>query len=99
MLEVSQPRTPCFKLGIRMDDDTFPGRFAAARRPGAYLRVVVPGAVTARDPITVVPAEPPALSLGMLIGDDPTDDLLRQVAGDARVPEGWRHSARRALAS
>ena len=39
-LEVSQPREPCFKLGIRMDDDHFPGKFAAARRPGVYLRII-----------------------------------------------------------
>lgn len=43
VLEVSQPRIPCYKLGIRMGDRHFPARFAAAGRPGAYLRIIEPG--------------------------------------------------------
>jgi MOSC domain-containing protein YiiM len=99
VLEVAQPRSPCFKLGIRMDDDTFPGRFTTARRPGVYLRVVVAGAVTAGDPIEVEPARQPALAIGALVDPDVTDEVLRRVADDTRVPEGWRRSAERALAA
>jgi MOSC domain-containing protein YiiM len=54
LLEVSQPRTPCFKLGIRMGSQRFPRRFAAAGRPGAYLRILVEGTVAAGDPVAVV---------------------------------------------
>lgn len=54
LLEVSQPRSPCFKLGIRMNDDAFPRRFAAADRPGAYLRILEGGHVGAGDPVEVV---------------------------------------------
>ena len=98
VLEVSQPRLPCFKLGIRMGDDTFPGRFAAARRPGAYLRVIVEGALAAGDTIDVEPAALPAVSLGDLVTDDHPDELLQSVAADPRVPDTWRRSAARALA-
>ncbi len=51
VLEVSQPRTPCWKLGLRMDDDRFPARFTAAARPGAYLRIVREGEVGAGDEV------------------------------------------------
>jgi MOSC domain-containing protein YiiM len=54
LLEVSQPRIPCFKLGIRMGSQRFPRRFAAARRPGAYLRILAEGEVAAGDPVEVV---------------------------------------------
>jgi MOSC domain-containing protein YiiM len=54
LLEVSQPRTPCFKLGIRMGSQRFPSRFAAAGRPGAYLRILAEGEVAAGDPVQVV---------------------------------------------
>jgi MOSC domain-containing protein YiiM len=50
-VQVSQPRTPCFKLGIRMGDDQFPARFVAAARTGFYLRVLREGSVTAGDVI------------------------------------------------
>ena len=54
LCEVSAPRIPCFKLGRRMDDPRFLKRFAQARRPGAYLRVIEPGLIAAGDAIAVV---------------------------------------------
>jgi MOSC domain-containing protein YiiM len=54
LLEVSGPRIPCFKLGIRMGSQRFPPRFAAAGRPGAYLRILEEGEVAAGDPVRVV---------------------------------------------
>jgi MOSC domain-containing protein YiiM len=54
LLEVAQPRIPCFKLGIRMGSQRFPSRFAAAGRPGAYLRIVTEGEIAAGDPAEVV---------------------------------------------
>jgi MOSC domain-containing protein YiiM len=54
LLEVAQPRLPCFKLGLRMGDPRFLKRFAAAGRPGAYLRVVREGDIGAADAIEVV---------------------------------------------
>lgn len=54
LCEVSLPRIPCFKLGRRMDDQRFLKRFAQARRPGTYLRVIEPGAIAAGDPVEIV---------------------------------------------
>jgi len=53
VLEVSEPRIPCWRLGVRMDDPFFPKRFTEALRPGAYLRIVAEGALQAGDPIRV----------------------------------------------
>jgi MOSC domain-containing protein YiiM len=53
VLEVCAPRTPCYKLGIRMGEDGFPRLFAAAGRPGAYLRILVPGTIAAEDALIV----------------------------------------------
>ena len=54
LLEVAQPRLPCFKLGLRMGDPRFPKRFAAAERPGAYLRIIREGDIGASDTVRVV---------------------------------------------
>lgn len=54
LLEVCQPRVPCFKLGLRFEDPGMVRRFAHARRPGAYLRVLEPGDVGAGDAVEVV---------------------------------------------
>jgi MOSC domain-containing protein YiiM len=53
LLEAVQPRLPCFKLGVRMNDPLFVKRFAQASRPGAYLRIVEEGDLGAGDAITV----------------------------------------------
>ena len=53
-VQVTQPRTPCFKLGIRMNDENFPARFVAANRTGFYLRVLEEGMVKAGDAIDLV---------------------------------------------
>jgi MOSC domain-containing protein YiiM len=54
LLEVAQPRLPCFKLGLRMGDPRFLKRFATANRPGAYLRVVREGDIARGDQIHVI---------------------------------------------
>ena len=53
LLEVTQPRQPCFKLGMRMSDPHFVAAFAKALRVGFYLRVIEPGALAAGDTIIV----------------------------------------------
>jgi MOSC domain-containing protein YiiM len=53
LLEVVQPRLPCFKLGLKMGDPGFLRTFARASRPGAYLRIVEEGDLGAGDAIEV----------------------------------------------
>ncbi|MBV9285369.1 MAG: MOSC domain-containing protein [Acidimicrobiia bacterium] len=67
VLEISQPRRPCYKLGMRMGDEGFPGRFEAAGRPGAYLRIVEEGVITKGDAIHVDEAAQPAITVGSLV--------------------------------
>src|SRR3954470_3202101 len=53
LLEVVQPRLPCFKLGLRMGDPSFVRRFGRASRPGAYLRIVEEGELGAGDAVEI----------------------------------------------
>lgn len=52
-LEITAPRTPCFKLGVRMGDKQFVKKFVRACRPGAYARVIKEGAVSTGESFTV----------------------------------------------
>lgn len=52
--EVSQPRLPCAKLGIRFGEPRMVQGFARASRPGAYLRILVEGTVGAGDEIELL---------------------------------------------
>ena len=63
LLEVSEPRVPCWRLGVRMDDMSFVRRFTEALRPGAYLRIRSEGSVAAGDAIRVVERPDRSLSV------------------------------------
>jgi len=50
-LEVTQPRVPCFKLGIKFDDQRMPKQFLQSRRTGFYFKVLEEGEIAAGDKI------------------------------------------------
>jgi MOSC domain-containing protein YiiM len=62
LLEVSEPRIPCFKLAWRMQSPTFPKRFGQAMRFGTYFRIIEEGEVEAGSAMTLErAAEEPTL--------------------------------------
>jgi MOSC domain-containing protein YiiM len=62
-LRVSQPRQPCFKLGLKLGMPDFPKRFLASGRIGFYLEVLAEGDVAAGDDVRLESADPAALSI------------------------------------
>ena len=51
LVEVTAPRIPCAVFATRMGEPNWVKRFADARRPGLYVRVLEPGEVAAGDPV------------------------------------------------
>lgn len=66
LFEVTQPRVPCFKLGIKMGDAEFPKIFLKSMRCGFYLRVLEEGAVGAGDAIERVEIGPERITIHAL---------------------------------
>jgi MOSC domain-containing protein YiiM len=96
VLEISEPRMPCYKLGIRMDDPEFPTEFSAADRPGSYLRIIEEGSLAAGDGIEVGP--PP--SHGLTVADiariyDRDQHEAGRLIEAAELSEPWKRWARR----
>lgn len=91
LLEVAQPRLPCFKLGLRIGIPGFVKQFAQASRPGAYLRIVQEGELGAHDPIDVI-SRPDHGITGRMVSDailrDPT--LIPQVVRADELPTELR---------
>lgn len=54
LFQVSEPRAPCWKLAMRMEDPKFVKRFTEAERTGTYLRIVEEGELAAGDGIELV---------------------------------------------
>jgi MOSC domain-containing protein YiiM len=94
VLEVSEPRVPCWRLGVRMDDPLFPRRFTEALRPGTYLRIVVEGDVGAGDEIRVIhkPTHDLTIRDFLRIYARDRDELARLVATPG-ISKGWREWA------
>lgn len=61
--QVTQPRVPCFKLGIKLGDPGFVATFAHSGRVGFYLRVLEPGEVQAGDAIVCMEQDPERLNI------------------------------------
>jgi MOSC domain-containing protein YiiM len=64
LLEVTQPRLPCYKLELRMERTGFIDEFIDGGRPGAYLRIVEEGDVGAGDAVRIVsrPEDAPSMA-------------------------------------
>ncbi len=95
-VEVTSPRVPCFKLGIRMGDVHFPRQFAHAGRPGAYLRIVEHGDVGAGDPVTVLDRPDHGVTIDLVARAYHDDHSLAGRLLDApQLGGGWPDWARR----
>ncbi|MCW3064081.1 MAG: hypothetical protein JWN32_1253 [Solirubrobacterales bacterium] len=95
LLEVRQPRFPCFKLGLRMGDPRFPKRFGGANRPGAYLGILEEGEIGAGDRIEIVERPERGLTVAdfahIVLHDHAR---VGELLGVPAVPEEWRAWAR-----
>lgn len=98
--EVTQPRFPCFKLGIRFGRDDILNRFLESGRSGFYLSVVKEGAIAAGDAIQFEPRAEHDVTIADVAaayatgGED--SNLLRRILEVRTLPSGLReHFAKR----
>jgi MOSC domain-containing protein YiiM len=103
VVQVTQPRVPCFKLARKMASPRFPKLFLASGRVGFYARVLEEGEVGAGDAIERITADPERLSVGEVIrfvffggGDQETAE--RALRTPALSP-GWRQRFEERLAN
>lgn len=99
--EVSQPRLPCFKLGIKFGRADMVKRFLRSARLGFYLRVRREGVIEAGEPIRHVGGDPEAPTIAdlALLEASRRDDvvLLERAARTPALTESWRQRYREQL--
>ena len=102
-LVVTQPRLPCYKLGIRFGRTDMVKRFLDSRRTGFYLSVAVEGDLGAGDAIEIVDRHPAAVSipelLRMYLKEGVPPDRLREAIAVPVLSDAWRRDLRKAAAS
>src|SRR5437773_727534 len=98
---VTQPRMPCFKLGIRFNRTDIIKRFLQSGRAGFYFAVLKEGEVTAGDSIELLERDehkiPVADVVNLYRGDAANQKLLRRVSELPSLPNSWREYFRKRL--
>jgi MOSC domain-containing protein YiiM len=99
--QITQPRMPCFKLGIRFGREDMIKRFLQSGRTGFYLAVKREGEVGAGDPIEFIAQHQSGLSVAevssLYARDADNQALLRRAAETTALPESWREYFRKRL--
>jgi MOSC domain-containing protein YiiM len=98
-LVVTQPRLPCFKLGLRMGRDEFVTEFLERGLLGFYLAVAREGEVAAGDAIVELQRDPRRFGVtevARLYAADRDDvETMRLAADHDALPESWREYFRK----
>jgi MOSC domain-containing protein YiiM len=103
-LVVTQPRLPCYKLGIRFEADDMVKRFFLSARTGFYFAVTREGEVGAGDQLEVIGRDPngvPVSEITRLYAEKRYGDAdvasLRRALQVAALPESWKEYFRQRL--
>lgn len=102
VLQVTQPRMPCFKLGIRFGRADMVKRFWQSGRSGIYFAVVEEGDVAAGDLVERIAEGPEQISVADVVrlyrGDETNKELLER-ALRAPLPGSWKEELRERAAN
>ena len=101
VLEVTQPRVTCYRVGIRLDEPRMPALLVSHRRPGFYCRVLAEGEVEAGQDIEKIAGGPQGVTVAeidalLYLPGHPRDALQRAL----RIPalsSGWTRSLQQLL--
>jgi MOSC domain-containing protein YiiM len=101
---VTQPRLPCYKLGIKFGSDDMVKRFLNSRRTGFYLAVTREGDVGAGDELLVLSHDPSSVPVSEITRLYVTKEYLIEDVNQmqralkvAALPEGWKEYFRKKL--
>jgi MOSC domain-containing protein YiiM len=101
---VTQPRLPCYKLGIRFEADDMVKRFFVSRRTGFYLAVTREGEVGAGDELRSISHDPngvPVSEITRLYAEkrysDADVDWVRRALRVPALPDSWKEYFRQRL--
>jgi MOSC domain-containing protein YiiM len=98
---VTQPRMPCYKLGVRFGRDDMVKRFLTSGRTGFYLAVLCEGEVGTGDPIEFTARDVHSVTVADIAAlyahDADNQSLLRRAVDLPALPESWRDYLRKRL--
>jgi MOSC domain-containing protein YiiM len=98
-VQITQPRVPCFKLGVKMQDMQFVTRFLHSGRVGFYVRILEAGIAAAGDSIKLLAMDPHGLSIKdamLALGKGPRrQEVIRQALAIPALSLAWQTDLRK----
>jgi MOSC domain-containing protein YiiM len=98
---VTQPRMPCYKLGIRFNRRDMVKRFLESKRIGFYLAVLREGDVESGDAIEFIEKQESGVTIKDIVSlystDSQSQELLRRATELPELPQAWRDYFRNRL--
>jgi ferredoxin-NADP reductase/MOSC domain-containing protein YiiM len=96
VLEVTQPRVTCYRVGLRLAEPRMAALLVSHRRPGFYCRVIAEGEIEAGQDIIKIVSGPEQVTVAdidalLYLPGHPRDALERAIRVPALSP-GWRTS-------
>ncbi len=102
LVEVSQPRIPCYKLALKMGIEGFQNRFLESGRVGFYLRVLEEGEVGEGDEVVPVKRDPRGMTVrevsDLLFFNKEDLEAARRALDIPALSHGWKGSFAERLA-
>ena len=94
VLQVTQPRMPCYKLELRFNRNDMIKRFLVSGRSGFYLSVIEPGDVGAESRVEILDRDPDYVTVSdivrLYLGQTRDPELLQRATNVSSLPENWR---------
>ena len=91
---VTQPRLPCYKLGIRFGRSDMVKHFLRSRRTGFYFAVAQEGEISGGGPMELVAREPQSLTVAditrLYAFEQDNHEMLQRAVQLKALPESWR---------
>lgn len=101
LVQVSQPREPCFKLGIRFGTQDILKEFIEYGYPGTYVKILEEGIVSSGDDFTLVRASDNSLTVHqffqLLYAKEKDQKVLKLAIENLALPEGKRERLKKYL--
>jgi MOSC domain-containing protein YiiM len=91
----TQPRMPCYKLGVKFGRMDVLRKFLASGRSGIYFKVSKEGEVRAGDTIEQIGKDPNRISINDIVrlysSEKEDIESMRRAVKVEALPEGWKH--------
>jgi MOSC domain-containing protein YiiM len=91
VIQVTQPRQPCFKLGVRFVDQSVVDQFWMFPYPGVYVRVLTSGKVQSGDELILIESNPESLTVAQIFSlfrvDRTNLELIRKAIDEPFLAE------------